>query len=76
LRETLFMSNVTHSQVDVETEIGVVSLDSASLSILASIKSYLAFFKFQRPRKMVYCFCPTFYPVRYTVRKVVFLKQR
>jgi len=38
LRETLFMLNVTHSQVNVETEIGVVLLDSVSLSILASIK--------------------------------------
>jgi len=38
LRETLFMLNVTHSQVDVETEFGEVSLDSVSLSILASIK--------------------------------------
>jgi len=38
LREAFFMLNVTHSQVDVETEFGVVSLDSASLSILASIK--------------------------------------
>jgi len=32
------MLDVTHSQVDVETECGVVSLDSVSLSILASIK--------------------------------------
>jgi len=38
LREVLFMLDVTHSQVDVETEFGVVSLDSVSLSILASIK--------------------------------------
>jgi len=32
------MLDVAHSQVDVETEIGVVLLDSVSLSILASIK--------------------------------------
>jgi len=32
------MLDVTHSQVDAETEFGVVSLDSVSLSILASIK--------------------------------------
>ena len=38
LRETLFMLSVTHRQVDVETEFGVVSLDSICLSILASIK--------------------------------------
>jgi len=38
LRETLFMLSVTHSEVDVETEFGVVLLDSVSLSILASIK--------------------------------------
>jgi len=65
------MLNVTHSQVDVETEFGVESLDSVRLSILASIKWWLAFFKFQRPRKMVYCFYPTFYSAR-----KVFLKQR
>ena len=38
LRETLFMLNVTHSPVDVETDFGGVSLDSVRLSILASIK--------------------------------------
>jgi len=38
LRDTLFMLNVTHSQVDVETDFGGVSLDSVRLSILASIK--------------------------------------
>jgi len=38
LREVLFMLDVTHSQVDVETEFGVVSLNSVSLSILASIQ--------------------------------------
>jgi len=38
VREVLFMLDVIHSQVDVETELGVVSLDSVSLSILASIK--------------------------------------
>ena len=32
------MLNVTHSQVDVETEFGVVLLDSVSLSVIASIK--------------------------------------
>jgi len=31
LCEVLFMLNVTHSQVDVETEFGVVSLDAVSL---------------------------------------------
>jgi len=31
------MLDVTHSQVDVETEYGVVSLDSVSLSALVSI---------------------------------------
>ena len=46
LRDVLFMLDVTHSQVDVETEFGVVSLDSVSLSIVASIKWYSAFFKF------------------------------
>jgi len=50
LREVLFMLDVTHSQVDVETEFGVVSLDSVSVSILASIK-YLAFFKFLETAK-------------------------
>jgi len=63
LREMLFVLDVTHSQVDVKTEFGVVSLDSVSLSILASIKLYFAFSGFQRPRKMVDCFCSTFYPV-------------
>jgi len=49
LREVLFMLDVTHSQVDVEIEfqvsldtyvvsLSVISLDSISLSILASIK--------------------------------------
>jgi len=38
LREVLFMLDVTYSQIDVETEFGVVSLDSVTLSILASIK--------------------------------------
>jgi len=45
------MLDVTHSQVDVETEFGVVSLESVSLSILASIKGYLAFFKFLETAK-------------------------
>jgi len=36
------MLDATHSQVDVETEFGVVSLDSVSLSLLSSIKWYLA----------------------------------
>jgi len=31
LCEVLFMLDVTHSQVDVETEFGVVSVDSVSL---------------------------------------------
>jgi len=31
LREVLFMLHVAHSQVDVETEFDVVSLDSVSL---------------------------------------------
>ena len=43
--EVLFMLDVTHSQVDVETEYGVVSLDSVSLSALVSIAWYLAFFE-------------------------------
>jgi len=51
LCEVLFMLDVTHSQVDVETEFGVVSLESVSLSILASIKGYLAFFKFLETAK-------------------------
>jgi len=38
LGEVLFMLDITHSQVDVETEFGVVLLNSVSLSILASIK--------------------------------------
>jgi len=38
LREVHFMLDDTHSQVDAEIEFGVVSLDSVSLSILASIK--------------------------------------
>jgi len=38
LRDVHFVLDVTHSQVDVETEFGVVSLDSTSLSILTSIK--------------------------------------
>jgi len=74
LREVLFMLDVTQSQVDDETEfpvsldtyvvsLSLISLDSVGLSILASIKWYLAFIQLQRPRKMVYCFCPTFYPV-------------
>jgi len=36
--EVLFMLDVTHSQVDVETEFGVVSLNSVSVLILASVK--------------------------------------
>jgi len=38
LCEVLFMLDVANSQVDVETEFGVVSLHSVSLSILASKK--------------------------------------
>jgi len=38
LCEVLFMLDVTHSQVDVETEFGMVSLESVSLPILASVK--------------------------------------
>jgi len=38
LCEVLIMLDVTHSQVDVETEFGVVLLDSVSLSVIASIK--------------------------------------
>jgi len=86
LREVPFMLDVTQRQVDVETVFqvsldtcvvspSVISLDSVCLSILASIKWYLAFFKFLETAKIVYCFCPTFYPVQYTVRKVIFLKQ-
>jgi len=33
LRDVLFILDVTYSQVDIETEFGVVSLDSVSLSI-------------------------------------------
>ena len=51
------MLNVAQNQVDVETgfqvsldtcvvSLSVISLDSVSLSILASINWYLAFFKF------------------------------
>jgi len=50
------MLDVTHSQVDDATEfqvsldtcvsLSVISLNSVSLSIVASIKWYLAFFKF------------------------------
>ena len=38
LCEVLIMLDVTHSQVDVETEFVVVLLDSVSLSVIASIK--------------------------------------
>jgi len=38
LCQVLIMLDVTHSQVDVETEFGVVLLDSVSLSVIASIK--------------------------------------
>jgi len=38
LCEVLIMLGVTHSQVDIETEFGVVILDSVSLSVIASIK--------------------------------------
>jgi len=38
LCEVLIMLDVTNSQVDVETEFGVVLLDSVSLSVIASIK--------------------------------------
>jgi len=34
----VLMLDVTRSQVDVETEFGVVLLDSVSLSVIASIK--------------------------------------
>jgi len=43
------MLDVTHSQVDVETEFGVVSLDSVSLSVIASIN--IACFKFLETAK-------------------------
>jgi len=49
--EVLFMLDVTHSQVDVETEFGVVSLNSVSVLILASVKWYLPFFKFLETAK-------------------------
>ena len=51
MREVLSMLDVAHSQVDVETEFDVVALDSVSLSILDSIKWYLAFFKFLETAK-------------------------
>ena len=38
LCEVLIMLDVTHSQVHVETEFGVVLLDSVSLSVIASLK--------------------------------------
>jgi len=38
LCEVLIMLDVTHSQVDDETEFGVVLVDSVSLSVIASIK--------------------------------------
>jgi len=38
LCEVLIILDVTHTQVDVETEFGVVLLDSVSLSVIASIK--------------------------------------
>ena len=38
LCELLIMLDITHSQVDVETEFGVVLLNSVSLSVIASIK--------------------------------------
>jgi len=50
LRELLFMLDVTHSHVDVETA-GVVSLDSVSFSIVASIILYLTFYKFLETTK-------------------------
>ena len=40
------MLDVTHSQVDVETEFGVVLLILILLSILASIKCFFAFCNF------------------------------
>jgi len=43
--------DATHSQVDVETEFGVVLLDSVSLSIIASIKWHLACIKFLETAK-------------------------
>ena len=45
--------DITNSQVDVETEFGMVSLDSVSLSILVSIKWYLPFSKFLETAKDV-----------------------
>ena len=77
LCEVLIMLDVTHSQVDVETEFGVVLLDSVSLSAIASIKLYLACFRFLETAKdgllllsdILLCI------VGYTVRKVIFLKQ-
>jgi len=54
------MLDVTHSQVDVETEFSLVAPILIFLQILASIKWSLAFGKYYRRRKVVNCFCPTF----------------
>jgi len=74
------MLSVTHSQVDDETEFGVsldtcvvsllvISLDSVSLSILASIKRYLAFFKFLETAKDGLPLLSEFYPIGVEARK-------
>ena len=59
----------------LKQKFGVVSLILLVYKFLASIKQFLACFKwtFQRPWKMLNCFCPTFYLVWYTVRKVISL---
>jgi len=45
------MLDVTHSQVDVETEFGVVSLDSVSLSVIVIASINIACFKFLETAK-------------------------
>ena len=45
------MLDVAHSQADVKTEFGVVLLDSVGLSVIASIKWYLGYFKFLETAK-------------------------
>jgi len=77
------MLDVTQSQVEVETEfqvsldtcvvsLSVISLDSISLSILASIIWYLAF---MRDRERWFSASVRHFTLCSIVRKVIFLKQ-
>jgi len=66
--------HVTHSQADA-TEFDVLSLILKFVEILALVKLFSAFCKFQETTKHCLLILSSFHPVWYTERKVIVLKQ-